>query len=82
MPLSPRRSCPAVATRTLQGRPGLKLYPNVVNLYRGKTRQSASDVASRRLGQVEAYLTVREILPEVSKGADGVRWCEFSGFGR
>ena len=58
------------------------LYPNVANLHRGKTRQGASDVASRSLGQVEAYLTVREILAEASKGADGVLWCLFSGFGR
>ncbi len=29
---------------------------------RGKTRQGASDVALRRLGEVEAYFTVREIL--------------------
>ncbi len=49
---------------------------------RGKTRQGASDVASRRLGEVEAYLTVREILPEASKGEDGVLWREFGGFGR
>jgi len=39
-------------------------------------------VASRSLGQVEAYFTVREILSEASKGADGVLWREFSGFGR
>ena len=58
------------------------LYPNVAYLRRGKTRQGASDVASHRLGQVEAYFTVREVLPEASKGADGVHWCEFSGFGR
>ena len=57
-------------------------YPNDANLYRGKTRQGASDVASRSLGQVEAYLTVREVLPEASKGADGVLWRELSGFGR
>jgi hypothetical protein len=38
-------------------------------------------VASHSLGKVEAYLTVREILPETSKGADGVAWCGFSGFG-
>jgi hypothetical protein len=31
---------------------------------------------------VEAYLTVREILAEASKGAYGVLWREFSGFGR
>ena len=47
-------------------------YPNVANLHRGKTRQGALDVASRSLGQVEAYLTVREILAEASKGTDGV----------
>jgi hypothetical protein len=56
--------------------------PNVANLHRGKTRQGASDVASRSLWQVEAYFTVREILAEASKGADGVLWREFSGFGR
>ena len=48
---------------------------------RGKTRQGAPDVASHSLGKVEAYLTVREILPETSKGADGAAWREFSGFG-
>ncbi len=35
-----------------------------------------------RLRRIEAYLTVREILPEMSKGTDGVDCCEFSGFGR
>jgi hypothetical protein len=39
-------------------------------------------VASRRLGQAEAYFTVREVLAEASKGADGVHWREFDGFGR
>jgi hypothetical protein len=58
------------------------LYPNVANLHRGKTRRGASDVASRSLGQVEAYLTVHEILAEASKGADGVVWREFNGFSR
>ncbi len=58
------------------------VYPNVANLHRGKTRQGTSDVASRSLGQVEAYLTVREILAEASKGADGVLCSVFSGFGR
>jgi len=58
------------------------LNPNVADLCQGKTHQGAPDVASRRLGEVEAYLTVREILPETSKGADGVLWCELSGFGR
>jgi hypothetical protein len=51
-----------------------------VNLYRVKTRQGLSDAASRSLGQVEAYLTVREILPEASKGADGGLWCELTVF--
>ena len=49
------------------------IYPNVANLHRGKTRQGASDVASRSLWQVEAYLTVREILPETSKGVPPCR---------
>jgi hypothetical protein len=55
---------------------------NVANLCRGKTCQGAPDVASRRLGQAEAYFTVREVLPEAGKGVDGVHWGEFSGFGR
>ncbi len=58
------------------------LYPNFANLCRRKTRQGAPDVASRRLGQVGAYLTVRDILPGASKGADGVLWREFCGFSR
>jgi hypothetical protein len=58
------------------------IYPNVAYLWRGKTRQGAPDVASRRLGQAEAYFTVREVLPEASTGADGEHWREFSGFGR
>jgi hypothetical protein len=58
------------------------INPNVANLCREKTRQGAPDVASRSLGKVEAYFTVREILAEASKGADGVHWCESSGFGR
>jgi len=40
--------------------------PNVANLLRGKTRQSVPDVAARRLGEDEAYLTVRDILSEAS----------------
>ena len=36
--------------------------PNVADLNRGKTRQSASGVGAHNLGQDEAYLTVREIL--------------------
>jgi hypothetical protein len=66
-----------VAERTVTS-----VNPNVANLHRGKTRQGASDVASRSLWQVEAYLTVREILAEASKGADGVLWREFGDFGR
>ncbi len=46
--------------------------PNVAYLCRGKTRKSASDVAAHRLGQVDAYLTVREVLSEASTAADGV----------
>jgi hypothetical protein len=38
------------------------LNPDVAYKCRGKTRQSVSDVAAHRLGQVEAYLTVREVL--------------------
>jgi hypothetical protein len=38
------------------------IYLNVAGLYRGKTCQSATDVAAHRLGQVEAYLTVLEVL--------------------
>ena len=40
----------------------LQVNPNVAYLCRGKTRKSASDVDAHRLGQVEAYLTVREVL--------------------
>jgi hypothetical protein len=54
--------------------------PNVAELNRGKTCQSASDVGAHRLGQDEAYLTVREILSEASTAADGVLWCERSDF--
>ena len=58
------------------------LYPNVVNLLRGKTRQSVPDVAARRLGEDEAYLTVRDILSEASTVADGALSRERSGFYR
>jgi len=58
------------------------VYPNVAYLCRGKTRKSASDVAAHRLGQVEAYLTVREVLSEASTAADGVLSRERSGFYR
>ena len=56
--------------------------PNFTYLYQGKTRKSASDVATHRLGQVEAYLTVREVLSEASMAADGVLSRERSGFHR
>jgi hypothetical protein len=39
-----------------------RIDPHVANLHRGKTRQNVPDVAARRLGQDEAYLTVRDIL--------------------
>ena len=52
----------AVLTRTLC----VSINPNVANLCRRKTHQGTSDVASHSLGKVEAYLTVREILPEPS----------------
>ena len=39
-------------------------------------------MAARRLGQVEAYLTVREVLSEASTAADGVLSSERSGFYR
>jgi hypothetical protein len=58
------------------------LYLNVSDLHRGKTRKSVSDVAARRLGQVEAYLTVPEILSEASTAPDGVPWRERCDFGR
>ncbi len=58
------------------------INPNVAYLCRGKTRKSASDVAAHRLGQVEAYLTVREVLSEASTAADGVLSRERSGFYR
>ena len=58
------------------------VYPSVANLHRGKTRQGASGVTAHRLGQVEAYLTVREILAEASKGSDGVLCRELVDFVR
>jgi hypothetical protein len=45
-------------------------------------RQSASDVAAHRLGQVEAYFNVREVLSEASTAADGVLSRKRSGFSR
>jgi hypothetical protein len=60
------------------------LNPNVVKVCRRKTRQGAirRRRTSRRLGQLEAYLTVREILPEASKGVPPKAglWREFGGF--
>ncbi|MEE9121245.1 MAG: hypothetical protein V3U56_08145, partial [Syntrophobacteria bacterium] len=47
-----------------------------------KTRQSVPDVAARRLGEDEAYLTVRDILSEASTVADGALSRERSGFYR
>jgi|GEM_PF-2480383 hypothetical protein len=58
------------------------LYPNVVNLLRGKTCQSVPDVAARGLGEDEAYLTVRDILSEASTVSDGALSREPSGFYR
>ena len=42
------------------------VYPNVACLRRGERRKNASDVAAKRLGPVEAYLTVREVLSEAT----------------
>ena len=39
-------------------------------------------MAAHRLGQVEAYVTVREVLSEASTAADGVLSRERSGFYR
>jgi hypothetical protein len=57
-------------------------YPIVANLLREKTRQSVPDVAMRRIGEDEAYLTVRDILSEASTVADGALSREHSGFYR
>ena len=43
---------------------------------RAETRQSASDVAARRLGQAGAYFPVREDLAEASTATDGALWRE------
>jgi len=58
------------------------INPNVADPFREKTRKSASDVAAHRLGQGEAYLTVREVLSEVSTASDNVLSRERSGFCR
>ena len=58
----------------------LRATPNVEYLCRAKTRKNASDVATRRFGQVEAYLTVRQVLSEASTAADDVLSREHGGF--
>ena len=60
-PLQTRPQSPSI-----RGNTGYHLNPNVAYLCRGKTRKSVSDVAAHRLGQVEAYFTVREVLSEAS----------------
>ncbi len=45
-------------------------------------RKSAPDVAAHRLGQVEEYFTVREVLSEASTAADGPLSRERSDFCR
>ena len=60
----------------------MNIHPNVAYPGRGKTRKSASDVAAHRLGQVEAYLTVRRVLSEASTASDGVLSRERSDFYR
>ena len=64
-------------------RPRYHVYPNVANLHRGKTRQGELGVTAHRLGQVEAYLTVLEILAAASKGVPPKAglWCELVDFG-
>ena len=39
-------------------------------------------MAEHSLEQIVAYLTVCEILADASTGADGLLWCERSGFCR
>lgn len=65
----------------MQGIDSETAKPNVADLHREKKCQSAPDVAALNLGQVVAYLTVREILAEASTVADGVLWRGQSGFG-
>ena len=48
-----------------------KLYPNIADLHRGKTHQSAPDVAEHSLGQIVVYLTVCEILTDASPALAG-----------
>ena len=56
--------------------------PNVAYLCREKTRKRVSDAPAHRLGEVEAYFVVREVLSEASTAADGVLSRERSGFCR
>ena len=51
-----------------------RLNPNVAYLYSGKTRESTFRLrrTAHRLGQVEAYLRVGEVLSEASTAVDGV----------
>ena len=58
------------------------IHPNVADPRPGKTRQSAPDVGAHRLGQDEQYLTVREILSEVSTPVDDSLSRERSDFCR
>jgi len=56
-----------------QGRESLSVVsPNITCLRQEKTRKSGPDVAAHRLGQVEAYYTVRAVLSEASTASDGV----------
>jgi hypothetical protein len=57
-----------------------QFYPDC--LRQEKMRKSAPDMAAHRLGQVEAYFTVREVLSEASTAADGALLRERSGFCR
>ena len=59
-----------------------RVNPNTATLRRRKTRKSASNVAAHRLGQVEAYLPVHEVLSEASTAADDVLSRKRSGFDR
>ena len=58
------------------------LNPNVAYPRREKTRQSVPNVAAHRLGQDEQYLTVREILSELSTLVDGALSRERNDFYR
>jgi hypothetical protein len=60
----------------------IPINPNVADLRQEKMRKSAPDVTAHRLGQVEAYFTVREVLSEASTAADGALSRKRSGFCR